>query len=574
MASKRLEVIVSGDVKKLTKGLKGVQSRMKRFGKAMAKAGKVVAVGLGSAGAAAVGAAFKFAATGDRIAKTARTVGFGIEAFQELEFALGQFGLSTEETEKVLRKFNKRIGDAAQGEGTAARAVERLNVSLRDQQGQMRDQDAIFTDVIKKLEGMESSQERAAAAADFFGDRAGPKLATAIESGEEGIEELRQKAQDLGAVMSEETALKAEKFQDALDDVKKAAGGLLRKAITPLMGFLADDVFPFIRDKMIPTVKEWAKEIGPKLQRAMEVARKFIREQVIPAVGDFIGKVREFVEEWGPPLRSFLEKAVPKVGAAARKALQVVGNALGFISRNSETLIPIAATLLSGLLAYKAVIGVQKGIVLATQAWTAAQSGLNIALAANPVGIVVASLAALAAGLVIAWQRSQKFREIVSKAWFAVQDVVRSSIDAVLGGIENMINIAIGAVNKLIRQVNRIPKVEIGEIGTVSLPKLGPRKKTVVRPGGQEIRGLQRGGRFDAGELVLVGEAGPELARFDRPGTVLPDPDSLAPVGGGGGLHVHIGRIVVEGSMIHESEFIDYIGEELVRKIYLKAGIR
>lgn len=61
----------------------------------------------------------------------------------------------------------------------------------------------------------------------------------------------------------------------------------------------------------------------------------------------------------------------------------------------------------------------------ATKAWTAAQWLLNAALSANPIVLIVIGIAALVAGLILAWQHSETFRNIVTGAFDAVLGVVQ-----------------------------------------------------------------------------------------------------------------------------------------------------
>lgn len=56
----------------------------------------------------------------------------------------------------------------------------------------------------------------------------------------------------------------------------------------------------------------------------------------------------------------------------------------------------------------------------ATVAWTAVQWLLNAALTANPIGLVVVGIAALVAGVILAYKHSDKFRAIVDGAFNAV----------------------------------------------------------------------------------------------------------------------------------------------------------
>jgi phage-related protein len=57
----------------------------------------------------------------------------------------------------------------------------------------------------------------------------------------------------------------------------------------------------------------------------------------------------------------------------------------------------------------------------AVNAMKGAQIALNIALTANPVGLVIAALAALAAGLIYAYNNSEEFRDIVDATWETVR---------------------------------------------------------------------------------------------------------------------------------------------------------
>jgi len=57
----------------------------------------------------------------------------------------------------------------------------------------------------------------------------------------------------------------------------------------------------------------------------------------------------------------------------------------------------------------------------ATAAWAAVQWVLNAALAANPIGLIVIAVAALVAGLVIAYNKSETFRRIVAGAWSGIK---------------------------------------------------------------------------------------------------------------------------------------------------------
>lgn len=105
------------------------------------------------------------------------------------------------------------------------------------------------------------------------------------------------------------------------------------------------------------------------------------------------------------------------------------GGFLGQIKGITEALIPFAP-LIGGI---AAALGIAKLAMLAYEAGamvaTAAQWLLNLAMDANPIGLVVLAIGALVAGLVWAWTNSETFRDVVTGVWDAVVAAVGTAID-------------------------------------------------------------------------------------------------------------------------------------------------
>lgn len=78
------------------------------------------------------------------------------------------------------------------------------------------------------------------------------------------------------------------------------------------------------------------------------------------------------------------------------------------------------------------------GIVLAIKAWTVVQGILNVLLAANPIGLVVVAVAALAAGLIYAYKNSETFRNIVNGAFEKVKETGAQVWEFIRPGFEKM----------------------------------------------------------------------------------------------------------------------------------------
>lgn len=122
-------------------------------------------------------------------------------------------------------------------------------------------------------------------------------------------------------------------------------------------------------------------------------------------------------------LSPLLDKMMPKVldGIVtivdfAFKAFGVMGDVIGFLMDNSGTLIPVIAGLTSGFVAFN--VAVQGLLLLKTiigfmQGVSAAGSVMNFVLATNPIGLFAVAVALLVTGLVLLYNRSEKFRGVV-----------------------------------------------------------------------------------------------------------------------------------------------------------------
>lgn len=132
-------------------------------------------------------------------------------------------------------------------------------------------------------------------------------------------------------------------------------------------------------------------------------------------------------DQLGATLNDTAEAKLAAFGRGVQAALvEGLGNSIGFIQENKQLLtdLGIAAGITGGALlvmAGPAVLSAIQGAVVASRSWAVAQAALNVVMNLNPIGLIVTAIAALVAGIVVAYRNSETFRNIVQGAWNAIK---------------------------------------------------------------------------------------------------------------------------------------------------------
>jgi hypothetical protein len=138
----------------------------------------------------------------DAIGKTADKIGVGVEALQELRFAAKASGVEQQTLDMALQRFTRRAAEAAQGTGEAKDALAQLGIALRDQSGNLRRSEDLLGDVADAFARIEDPAERVRLAFKLF-DSEGVALVNLLRNGSGALEEMRERARDLGIVLDE-----------------------------------------------------------------------------------------------------------------------------------------------------------------------------------------------------------------------------------------------------------------------------------------------------------------------------------------------------------------------------------
>lgn len=398
---------------------------------------------IGTLGAAALtGATITTANLGDQAAKTADSLGVGVERLQEMRYAADRAGVSQQEFDNNLQRFTRRVAEAAQGSGEASKALEELGLSAEALANRSPDQAlAIVADA---LSDVESQSDRVRLAFNLFG-REGIAMVNMLRDGSDGLERMYSRARQLGFVISERTARQAEDFTDKMTDMRAVMLGVrttIGSALMPVFGQWIEQLTELVV-RYQPQIQAWAQSFAAELPgRVAQLKAEFLAlvDSLQPAI------------EMGAAL-------VDRFGAVHTAAA-----ALGVIIGG-----PLIVPLLKMVVALGSVgmaLGqVSVGLIsLATKAIPLVVGGLKtlaVAAMAHPVVAIVAAIAAGAALLIANWDTvGPWFRDLwagltgyVSEAWGKLTDwlgwdplaVLRPVWDALAGYVGEVM----GAVKRL-----------------------------------------------------------------------------------------------------------------------------
>lgn len=150
----------------------------------------------------------------------------------------------------------------------------------------------------------------------------------------------------------------------------------------------------------------------------------FVAYKLAQVANQTIGR-QSVVGFWAQTAATFaLAGAKVVEGTAIRGATRAAQqNAVATGENTAATNTGILATVRQRVAAVASAIA-QRTVAAATRAWSIAQAALNAVMAGNPIALVIIGIVALAAAVVLAYKKSETFRNIVNGAFGAVKATV------------------------------------------------------------------------------------------------------------------------------------------------------
>lgn len=182
-----------------------------------------IAAGIKKAASAAWALAKSTSEAGDRIDKQSQALGLSRKAFQEWDYILSQSGASIDSMGMTMKTLT-----AAISENSAETAAGLSKLGLSAAQLQSMSAEDQFETLVKAFQEMPEGVEKSQLAMQLFGRNA-QSLMPLLNSASGSVDELRQRAHDLGLIMSDDDVDASVAFGDALSDLNLAWTAIQQK---------------------------------------------------------------------------------------------------------------------------------------------------------------------------------------------------------------------------------------------------------------------------------------------------------------------------------------------------------
>lgn len=595
------------------KSVAALQDYAKKAGAAIVAGTTAVATGLSAL-------TLKSALAADDLNTLAKQSGFSTADIQKWQYASDLIDVSIDDIVKSAAKMKKNMISTS---STTVDAWNQLGIKVKDSNGHLRNSTTVFYETLTALSKVQNETERDTLAMTLFGKSA-DSLAGIVDDGGAALQELAGKAEKAGVILSQDTLDSANALNDKVDTLKATVKGFAGKV---------------------------GSELAGRASKALDVVGSHFSKAFNTSPMDWLnGKLDTLMaklDSWiaGGGLERLADLLVNGVQLGAQKAgdmLQKAGDALKWCKDHSDTLVNV----LKGLAAAWAVkkvldfnngladcvgniggiiktvltmTGVLGGQAAATGTATVAQTGLNAAMAANPIGAVILAIEALIAVGVLLYKNWDTIKAGAQSLWNKFKDVsirIGTAFSGAFNKVKNAAKTALEWVGDKLSWLNdKIESIPIlgslykgakGVLGDAiewvdnattgnrsgtstgttqtktsskTTTTAGPVKTTtsttttIPKPTPSSLLSLPSLGNatgtpYWRGGLTRVNERGGEIMNLPSGTQIIPHDVSVKAAGG---RSVTV-NVTIQGNVIGNREYTEQVGEYVGRKVLAALG--
>ncbi|MFQ0992914.1 phage tail tape measure protein, partial [Gilliamella apicola] len=326
------------------------------------------------------------ATSGDQFDKLSQKSGISAKTLSQWTHAANMSGVSTEQFGANILKLNQQIAAAAQGNKSAQLAFRRAGVSIRDSAGNLKTADQVMLEMSNTFKKMPEGIYKSDLALAVFG-KSGADMIPLLQGGSDAIRDLIKQSDELGMTFSNEEAKSSAEFCDSLDTLKKSARGVFNT--------IGKQLIPIIT----PLIQSTAKWISAN------------RELIATKVGEFLENFKAVL----PQIKKFLAGVFTGINNTAT----AMGGWMPLLQNSGKLFLAIKAIQMAVWLkgTTKAVLMLSKSFIKLIPVVIK----FGVALLANPVGLVIAGIAALVAAGYFLYKNWDQVVKFIKNMWSGVK---------------------------------------------------------------------------------------------------------------------------------------------------------
>lgn len=374
------------------------------------------------------------------ISPVASSAGWSLES---VSAALGEMANNNIKGSQAGTILRQTFSQLAKPSDEAAKLMKQIGFNAFDSQGKMKSLSGIVDNLKQSTKGM-TDQQRDYALTTIFGTESLSGMEVLLTQGSGKLDTLTNSLKNsdgAGAKMS------------------KTMNDNVNGSIKAMMGSL-EDMMIKIQQIIAPSVRDFAKTIT-------DLANKFT--SLPTATQKAIVNIGLLVATTGPVLVASAKviKSIETIGGGIKalgSGIKILGSGFkslgGLISSGTSAMINfgkaagIAVVNATKMTAELAKQGLQWAFVttkmiahkiamvastIATNLMNAAQAALNLVMSLNPITLIIIAIAALAAALVILYNKNEAFRNLVNNVFSTIKNVVGGVINDVIGFFQSLV---------------------------------------------------------------------------------------------------------------------------------------
>ena len=437
--AKPITVSITGNAGPLKKAVGDAEGSLEKLGGSFKKLAAVTAVGVGAI-AAGIGFAVKAAAEDQK-------------SFELLNQALKA---NTDATSEQIKAIDASIGSMSKQLGIADDQLRPAFANLARATGDVtKSQELLVLSTnISAATGKDLEAVSIALSKAYGGNVAGlQKLGIPLDENLIKTKDFNGAVEALSATFGGAADVAANTFAGKLSRLKIIGGELVEQVgsyLLPIFANLAD----FFLQKVVPVIEDLAEKIGPFLAHAIKVATDFVNEQLVPAIQRYlipnVERLSKFFTDnlipafkfFADLIKDYIVPIILSVAIPIFQGLQKIFDVIvEKVNQNRDSFVKYGELLQQFYGFIRDKVAPVLGVTLK----------VAFEILAKAIGPVISGFFSFL------------------DAFTAVGKVVVSIASTVLSTIETMINGIIKGVNFAINALNKLPGIDIGTVGEVSI---------------------------------------------------------------------------------------------------------